>query len=803
MEIYDLLFNSTWIMIYLFVLVLFLFGLVFLAASFKRGGLEKKHRFDLTFLHIKLPYDNEYEIGSAEHLFTNLTGIKKPFLKRLFTGDYRISFEIVSKTSGIGFYIVVPDEIASFVEKQINGAYPDAEIDIVNPNEVWDRGRYTKVTELKLKGPLYSPIKNYEDIKTDPLNLLTSSMSKLGDDDVLAIQYIITPSNESWRMAGRKHISYVESKTEDPEKTYKIDPKHIEAIENKISHPGFDTSVRIVSISETSQSAQAQINNVVSAFEQFADVNHNKFVTKRSLFYRAFSKKLVDQFIYRKMKIKEISVPILGLVFYKNVSVLNTAELATIFHLPNKDVQTPNIIWLTSRRSEAPINLPAKSEGVWIGESHFRGVKKQIFIKEKDRTRHFYIIGQTGTGKSELLKYIALQDIRNGEGVAIIDPHGTDVRDLLTKIPEERINDVIYFNASDTQRPMGLNLLEHHNEEEKHIIINSFIALLYKLYDPNRQGIMGPQLERAIRNVMLTAMVDEHSTMVDVLRLLIDTDYAKKFVSKVTDPLVRKYWNDEMAKTSDFHKSEKMGYFVSKFDRFVTDRLMRNMLGQPKSAFNLPQVMAERKILLVDLAKGKIGEENSNFLGLILVPKILSAALARHKQLEIGQDFPNFYLYVDEFQNFATPDFETILSEARKYKLNLIVAHQFIDQLPEKIKDAIFGNVGTLCTFRVGAEDAEFLEHYFDPVFTKKDISNLSIGNAYIKLLVDGHPTPPFSMNIPWDVIHTNVVTSEETANKIIENSRQQYGVPVAEIEEYINLRAGFEEPQTKAKIPF
>lgn len=804
MEIYEILFNSVWIFAYVVVLVLFLIGLFFLAASVRRKRVEKLHEFDLTFLQVKLPKENEYEIGAAEHLFTNLTGIKKPFLKRLFTGDYRISFEIVSKINGIGFYIVVPDEISTFVEKQINGAYPEAEIDIVNPNEVWDRGKYTKVKELTLKGPIYSPLKQYEDIKTDPLNLITSSMSKLGDNDVLAIQYVITPANENWRMAGRKHLSYVRSKTDDPEKSYKVDPKYVEAIENKISHPGFNTSIRIVSISENAPSAQAQIVNVISAFEQFSDVNHNKFVAKKSLlFSKAKAKKLVDQFIYRKMKVLDISVPVIGIALFRNLPVLNTIELATIFHLPNKEIQTPNIIWLTARKSEAPVNLPSEKEGVWLGESVFRGVKNQVFIKEKDRTRHLYIIGQTGTGKSELLKYIALQDIRNGEGVAIIDPHGTDVQDLLTKIPEERIEDVIYFNVSDTERPMGLNLLEHHSEEEKHIIINSFIALLYKMYDPNHTGIIGPQLERAVRNVMLTAMVDPHSTMVDVLRLLIDSNYSKKFISKLTDPLVKKYWTDEIANTSDFHKSDKMGYFVSKFDRFVTDKTMRNILGQPISAFNLPQVMADKKILLVDLAKGKIGEENSDFIGLILVPKILNAALARHRQLEAGQDFPNFYLFVDEFQNFATTDFETILSEARKYKLNLTVAHQFIDQLHEEVKDAIFGNVGTMCTFRVGMDDAEFLEQYFEPVFTKKDISNLPVGNAYVRLLVDGHPTPPFSMNVPWDIVHTNVPSNPQISKKIKEMSRLKYGIPVKEVEEYINLRAGFEEPVPKDKIPF
>jgi hypothetical protein len=405
------------------------------------------------------------------------------------------------------------------------------------------------------------------------------------------------------------------------------------------------------------------------------------------------------------------------------------------------------------------------------------------------------------------MKTLALQDIENGEGLAFIDPHGSDIDDILEKIPEHRANDVILFDVSDIERPLGLNILESHSEEDKHMIINSFIALLYKLYDPNRQGIMGPQLERAIRNVMLTAMADPDSTLVDVLRLLIDDAYAKSFLPKLEDPLVKRYWTDEMAKTSDYHKSEKMGYFVSKFDRFVTDRTMRNILGQPKSAINFPKIMAEKKILLVDLSKGKIGEENSNFLGLILVPRILQAALGRASKLG-KEEFPNFYLYVDEFQNFATPDFATILSEARKYKLNLVVAHQFVSQLTEEIKEAVFGNVGTMAVFRVGAEDAEFLESQFEPTFLQSDLINLPVGNYYTRLLVNGHPMKPFSMKVDWDMVNeANAAKDSDLAQEIRERSRLNYGVSRKEVEEYISKRSGLEveeeKPQPRKRIPF
>jgi hypothetical protein len=769
-----------------------------------RKQKEKTDQYNLTFLHIKLPEDNEIEIEAAEHMFSNLIGFKKTFWKSLLSGQYRLSFEIVSKPTGIGFYVVVPDDIVNLVEKQINAAYPSAEIDIVNPHEVWDRGEITEVMELKLKGPPYYPIKDYEDLKNDALNSITSAMSKMDQHEVVALQYVVQPATDSWRLSGRKFIRNVKDRNENPEKKSLVDTEFLEGVEKKIAEPGFYTKIRVVSISKDKMTAQNHLQNMKSAFEQFTDVTYNRFVEKGNLL-PFWKKKLIDDFIYRKINIKEIGVPMLNLQFYSNASILNTKELATIFHFPNKEIETPNILWLTARKSSAPTSLP--EEGLYLGKSLFRGVEKKIYMKPKDRARHYYIVGQTGTGKSVHLMELALQDIKSGKGLAIIDPHGTDIEELLQKIPEERVDDVIYFDVADTERPMGLNLLEAHTEEQKHMIINAFIALLYKLYDPNRQGIMGPQLERAIRNVMLTAMVDPESTMVDVLRLLIDPAYSQKFVDKLEDPLVKRFWTDEMAKTSDFHKSEKMGYFVSKFDRFITEKLMRNILGQPKSAFNLEEVMAQRKILLVDLAKGKIGEENSNFLGLLLVPRILAAALGRHTLIG-KEEFPNFYLYVDEFQNFATPDFATILSEARKYKLNLIVAHQFVAQLPDEIKTAIFGNVGTMCAFRVGADDAEYLETYFEPTFTQSDLSNLPVGNCYTRLLVDGHPTPPFSMYVDWNEVNAQP-KNPEIAARIKENSRTKYGVPAKEVEKYINERAGFlEKPQQEApsqtpKIPF
>ena len=769
------------------VIVIVLLGTIFgggffLLAWFIRIQREKSGAYKLTFLQIKIPSSNELEIKVAEQMFGGLMGFRKSFFSALFTGQYRISFEIVSKSSGIGFYVAVPDELVSLVEKQINGAYPMAEIDIVDPTEVWDRGAYTMVNELKLAGPAYYPIKVYDDMGADAMSPLTSAMSKMGANEVLAVQLVISPAGDGWRKAGGAFCAGIKAKASDGKSA--VDAEFLKGVEKKLTKPGFDVAVRLIAVANDKFSAQTHLRNLTSSFEQFTNVSYNKFRKRKFIFVL----KLIDDYIYRRLNVRELHIPLFDLTLYRNCSILNTEELATVFHLPNKNVQTPGIIWLISRRASAPTNLP--TTGLYLGQSIFRGVKQKVYMTPEDRVRHTYIIGQTGTGKSQFLMSMVLQDIINGEGVAVIDPHGSDVSELLEKIPAHRMEDVILFDAGNTERPMGLNMLEAESEEEKHLIINSFISSLYKLYDPNRQGIMGPKLERAIRNVMLTAMMDKESTMVDVLRLLIDKKYAESFIPKITDPLVKKYWVDEMAHTSEQTKGEQMGYFVSKFDRFVTEKVMRNIVGQPKSAFNFKKLMAEKKILLCDLSKGKIGEENSNFLGLLIVPKILGAALSRSTMIDQGIKFPHFYLYVDEFQNFATDDFATILSEARKYKLDLIVAHQFISQLPDKIKGAIFGNVGTTCAFRVGADDAKYLETQFDPVFKQQDLMNNPTGSYYLRLLVNNQPSVPFSVSVDWEAI-TNAKKDPDMAKKIREMSSLKYGKPAKEVEEYVNNRLG------------
>lgn len=728
---------------------------------------------NMVFLEVRVPKENEVEIAAAEPMFSNLYGVYKGgFLSKFFTRQKVFSFEIVACDNEIKMIVGCDKSLKDFVEKQIHGSYPEAEVNEIKEPNPFAKGGRVAVAELITSGPSYFPTRGYPEFEkqSDPLSNLTSSVSKLSQGEAAMIQILISPAGDDWRKRGQKFISSAQAPSDKDDNRPKVfvDQKTIEGINKKLVKVGFNAVVRVVAEAKDDISADLLLNTIVASFQQFNLPHLASFKTKKKWFGN-----FILDFMYR-------FVPT-----FMHSTVLNTEELATIYHFPNSKVQTPHLLWLQAKVSEAPQNLP--TEGLYLGFSQFRGEQKKVFLLPDDRRRHQYIIGQTGTGKSEFLKRMALQDIYEGRGLAFIDPHGQAIEDLLPYIPKERIDDVIYFNPGDFDRPLGLNILDVKTEQQKHLVINSFIALLYKLYDPNRQGIMGPQLERAIRNVMLTAMSEEGNTMIEVLRLLISTDYARSMIPKILDPMVKRYWTEEMAQTNEFHKSEKLGYIVSKFDRFVTEIVMRNIVGQGKSSFDVREAMDSHKILLVNLSKGLIGEENSNFLGLLLIPRILSAAMSRVDVEESKRQ--DFFLYVDEFQNFATPDFVQILSEARKYRLDLIVANQFIAQLDDKIKDAIFGNVGTTVAFRVGLDDSDYLEKQFEPTFKKADLINNPTGSCYLRLLIKGQPTVPFSMKVDWDFLK-NFEKDEERGKAIIELSRLKYGRDKALVEAEIKERA-------------
>jgi len=761
-----------------------------------RRRQKQRHREarETTFLKILLPKGNEIEITAAEHMFSAIYSLKNIKKTSFWSDPPAISFEIVAQHEDISFYLAVPNRIAYFVEKQLHAAYPEAQIEWTEPYNVWQNDGVVTSARLKLSGEEYFPIKTGEDLPNDPLNAITSAMSKLDEGEALVVQVLLRPAGNRWQGRGLSFISQVKyAKSQSGEEGKKaanrykyVSDEFLEGIAEKVKKVGFDTCIRLVSVAETYETSWGNLSNLGNSFEQFTHPQFSHFTRQQP----GLKKLFMWNFMYRLFPLIGWTIPIIEKPLLKKTSVLNSLELATICHFPNKNVTTPHLRWVTSRKAAPPSNLPP--EGLYIGENVFRGVQREIRIKDKDRRRHCYIIGQTGTGKSELLKLMALQDIKNGRGVAFIDPHGSAIDDLLQQIPRERADDVILFSPGDTEYPMGFNILQAKTEEEKHLIVNSFIALLYKLYDPQRQGIIGPRLERAVRNVMLTAMTNPKFTLIEVLRMLINPEFANSLLPNIKDTLVKAYWTEELAKTSDFHKSETLGYFVSKFDRFVTEKIMRNIIGQSQSSFDIAKVMNEGKILLIDLAKGRIGEENSNFLGLIFVPRILAAALQRVTIPE--EKRRDFYLYVDEFQNYATTDFSVILSEARKYRLNLTVGNQFLAQLPDEIKTAVFGNVGTLISFRVGVDDAAYLKTQFEPVFEENDLINNPVGHYYLRLLIDGAPSHPFSGYVPWSKIQ-EIQKDPAMAAYLREESRRKYGRPQAEVEADIERRLQFQTP--------
>src|SRR3989338_4827066 len=729
---------------------------------------------DSVFLEILVPKDTtaadrEQEaareekdvIGVAEQLFTTLAHREARGLLSFFTGVPAISFEIVSVDKKISFLINCPRRWRDLVEKQFHAQYPSAQIDEVPPPKIVRDARFVSAVELALQKPYFFPIKTYKLMESDPLNSLTNSLSKLQADEGGIIQIVAVPAGHGWRQRVMRRAREIQK------------GKSLEAISSpgqQVTNFFFHGANRVFSEflgtkknrdQFTPHNRDMQEMQPLTPFNGLRVVRTNANAVTRDMIYRRFEPRF-----WRKM-------------------LLNTEELASLYHLPTKFTQTPNIKWLVAKRAPAPVNLP--TEGLLLGINTYRGVKTEIRMAREDRRRHMYVIGRTGTGKSEFLKGLARQDIMNGEGLAVVDPHGDLIDELLQCVPKERAEDVIIFEPFDLERPMGLNMLEVKSEEEKDFAVQEMIEIFYKLFPPE---IIGPMFEHNMRNVMLTLMADRDypGTIAEIPRMFTDPAFQKYKVAKVQDPVVRSFWEQEMAKTTDFHKSEMLGYLISKVGRFVENEMMRNIIGQPKYAFDFRAVMDEGKILLINLSKGKTGEVNSKLLGLIIVSKLQMAALSRADMPE-GQR-RDFYLYIDEFQNFVTDSLATILSEARKYHLSLTMAHQYISQLVHennaKIRDAVFGNAGTVACFRIGVEDAEIMGKEFAPVFNEYDVINIDRFSAYVKLMTNGTASRPFSMQ----TMPPTKGQGMDLTSGIKKLSKLKYSRPRAEVETQIRERA-------------
>jgi len=780
----DLLFQGLFDRVFAFVLAfiaaafagVLTFIFVYLIIIYFRLKKREKTSLETITVEIRLPKDNEIKIDAAEQMFTSLSSLKKSGIMSFLDIEDVVGFEIVGKKAEIKFYASAPAKIMDLVEKTIYGYYPNADIKRVDePNIFSEEGKVEYVALVQKSSP-YLPFKTYKELPTDSISGVTSALSKMDDGEGAIVQILIRPAEKSWKKNAKSYITSVKKAESDPEKaTFKTDSKTLERIDDKASKSGFETTVRIVVSSKTKDMAKSHLKNIKSVFSQFnSDLN---YLTSAKIFFKGG---FMLNFIYKFF-------PVFKNPLFKNISIFSSDELATLFHFPNKSVETPHLKWLKAKTAPVASEV-SQDKGMYVGQGYYRGVRRPVYLDDDDRRRHIYIIGKTGTGKSYLLQDMAIQDIKEGKGVCVIDPHGDLIDEIVKFIPPERAEDVIYFDPSESSRPMGLNLLEAQTEDQKHFLTTSIINLMYKLYDPQRTGIIGPRFEHAVRNAMLTVMYDEGATFVEVVRVLTDAKYVQELLPKVQDPIIKRYWTDQIAQTSDFHKSEVLDYIVSKFGRFVTNRTMRNIIGQSKSSFDFRKVMDEGKILLINLSKGKLGEENSSFLGLVLIPKILIAAMSRQEIPE--EKRKDFFLYVDEFQNFATPDFATILSEARKYHLNLIVANQFIGQVEEEVKNAVFGNVGTLISFRVGVTDAAYLQREFQPVFTESDLINIDRFNIYMKTIVNNEPIPPFSVDLTKDLSVLKSQANEKVAQAVIQLSKLKFGRPKELVEAEIARRA-------------
>ena len=758
-------------------------------------------------------------ISQAEVLYNVIASTATRGFKSRFYGQRHISFEVLAFKGVIDYYVAVPMVLLDVIHQAVTAAYPSARLEEVDdPNIFSEAGKISGTIggEFTLKKSFVYPIATYQESKRDAMRALLNALAVANRDDGIGIQLLIRPAMDGWTKSSKRAVEKIKKDRAMGKKTSasfgggnmardimeslwkapsadgrkeehdvttqltSLEQKEIEAIEAKVAHPGYEVLVRVIASSTTSARSQVLMKNVVAAFALFDSPSNNgfKFVVTKNV------EEFVTSFIFRFFP-QEL-----------NRNVLNSVELATIFHLPDQgNIPTSQLKRQASKQVDGPREL--STEGFLLGYNIYRDVKKEIRLGTNDRRRHTYIIGQTGTGKSKLLENLALQDMLDGRGFAFVDPHGDSAEALLGMVPKERVEDVIYFNPGEMDNPVGLNLFEFDNPDQRDFLIQEAIGMLYRLYDPGHTGIIGPRYEHWFRHAAITLMSDPTGTsFIDIPQVFNDDAFAKEKLKYVTDQTTLDFWNKEMAQTSDYHKSEMLGWFVSKFGAFQSNEMMRNIIGQTKSGFNLRKIMDEQKILLVNLSKGKTGELNSQLLGMIFVMKFQAAAMGRADIPE--SDRKDFALYVDEFQNFATDSFESILSEARKYRLNLILANQFISQLTDKIREAILGNVGTVISARIGMTDAELMVKKFTPTFDAEDLTRLPNYEGVVVAQMNGMPSHPFSMAFPPPLGYSN----PQLADALKRLSAAKFGKPRQEVERDIfkRLRAGDDAREAKKR---
>ena len=742
----------------------------------------------------------EEVLSQAQVMYNIISSTATKGFKSKVYGQRHMSFEIVARGGLVHYYAVVPLVLVDVIRQAVAAAYPSARLE-----EVTDANIFSKVGkmsgtiggEFTLKKSFVYPISTYQESKRDASRALLNALSSASREDGIGVQFLLRPAYDGWSKASESHIDGMkknkgkkkglagvapldimealwkppeggdkdEAKNPEDKQLTSLEQAEVDAISEKTRYPAYEVLIRVVISSNTAARSQVLLKNIIAAFSLFDSPRNNgfKFSLTRNV------EEMTTAYIMRFFPQEARS------------NILNSVEMATLFHLPGSSaIPTSQVKRQMSKQVDGPTDI--LDEGLLIGYNEFRGVKKPIRIGTKDRRRHVYIIGQTGVGKSVLQENMAYQDMMDGRGFAFIDPHGDLVESLLGKVPKERVEDIIYFNPSDMANPIGLNMFEFDTPDQKDFLVQEAINMLYGLYDPGHTGIVGPRLEHIFRNCALLLMADPAGgTFIDVPKCLIDPEFVKSKLKYVKDQQVIDFWTKEFPASQRSNEAgEVVSWVVAKFGPFISNDAMRNIIGQTKSGFNLREIMDNNKILLVNLSKGKMGELNSKLLGIIFVMKFQAAAMSR---ADIPEDQRvDFSLYVDEFQNFATDSFESILSEARKYKLSLIMGNQFMTQLTDKIREAIVGNVGTVISGRIGVTDAELMVKKFQPTFDVDDLAKLPNFQSITSVMINNVPSAPFSMN--W--IPPMGRANNQLRDALVRLSAAKYGKPRAVVEKEI-----------------
>lgn len=757
-------------------------------------------------LAIQVPKNNDKTPQSAEQFFAAVHGIFRndPIVQE------HISFEIVAKEDSITFYVFTPIHLREFVEGQLYAQYPSLQIKQVSDytKSIPLEGLHVATSKIQLTKEDVYPIKTFTASEVDPLAGITAVMSNLDEREQIWFQMVAKPVGDNWQNRGVKYVQDVKAgktasnlsggflvsvarlllrvaqefispgsgagataKPAEPPKLSAPQEAALKGIESKVTKLGFETVFRLVIISPDVNVATSRTQALLAAFKQYNTTNLNGFIGGEI--------KIDDYASWEKFITRE---------FEEKGNILNIEELASIYHFPSQSVETSAISWAGSKKGVSPFNLPLKEEIdpkmlTVIGKTDYRERAEEFGIKLDDRMRHVYVIGKSGTGKSTLLENMIIDDIHEGRGIIVVDPHGELADKVIDAVPENRIRDVVVFDPSDREFPIAFNILDITHEDQKGNIASGFVAGLKKIFGNS----WGPRLEYILRNATLAILDAENPTMLGIPRMLTDPGFRNSVIPQIKDPVVLDFWKNEWAAKDQKQQVEEMGSILNKVGQFLSTSLIRNIVGQPKSGFDMRRVMDEKKILVVNLSKGKIGEDNSALLGTMMITKVQLAAMSR---ADVNpKDRPECFLYVDEFQNFATESFATILSEARKYNLGLTIAHQYIAQMSPEVKDAVFGNVGTMISFRVGSEDATALKPEFAPVFDESDLVNLQRGFVYIKLLIDGLAVPAFSaQTLPPKHLESS------HRGEVIEFSRSSYARTKEDAEALIDETAGYRQ---------